>query len=81
MARLIQSEQQRVPELGDVYTARNTVNRYLKPTPLIHSAQLSRLLDAQVYLKLENLQPTHAFKVRGGINYLSRKKDEARIVA
>ena len=69
--------QQRIPQLRDVYNARNVVSRYLKPTPLIHSRRLSKLLDCETYLKLENLQPTRAFKVRGGINYMDKMKEQA----
>jgi threonine dehydratase len=67
----------RRPQLKDVYAARPIVSRHLKPTPLLHSRQLSRLLGCQIYLKLENLQPTRAFKVRGGINYMERMKEQA----
>jgi len=35
------------------------------------------MLGSEVYLKLENLQPTGAFKVRGGVNYMARMVDEA----
>jgi len=70
-------EELRIPRLRDVYAARKIVNRGLKPTPLIHSRQLSTLLRCQAYLKLENLQPTRAFKIRGGINYMERRKEEA----
>jgi threonine dehydratase len=69
--------EQRIPQLKDVYAARKTISRYLKPTPLIHSRRLSKLLGCQAYLKLENLQPTRAFKVRGGINYMEKMKSEA----
>ena len=41
---------------------------YAKYTPLIQSKFLSELCKAEVYLKLENLQVTHSFKVRGVIN-------------
>jgi threonine dehydratase len=71
------SNQQRIPLLRDVYAARNLVCQYLKPTPLIHSKQLSKLLGCQLYLKLENLQPTGAFKVRGGLNYMVKMKQQA----
>jgi threonine dehydratase len=67
----------KIPELKDVYQARNIVNRYLKPTPLLYSRRLSKELGCQTHLKLENLQPTRAFKVRGGVNYMSRRKEEA----
>jgi threonine dehydratase len=69
--------EQRIPQLKDVYAARKTINHYLKPTPLIYSRRLSNLLACKVYLKLENLQPTRAFKVRGGIHYMDRTKREA----
>jgi len=53
------------------------VNRYLKPTPLLYSRRLSKLLGCEIYLKLENLQPTRAFKVRGGVYYMERMKEQA----
>ena len=58
--------QSQIPRLIDVFAARTIVNRHLKPTPLIHPRGLSRLLGCEVFLKLENLQPTRAFKVRRG---------------
>lgn len=73
---MVQTEQ-RVPQLKDVYAARKVISRYLKPTPLIYSRRLSNLLGCQVYLKLENLQPTRAFKVRGGVYYMEKMKQQA----
>ena len=67
----------RIPRLDDVYAAREIVNRYLKPTPLLYSRRLSKLLGCEIYLKLENLQPTRAFKVRGGVYYMERMKEQA----
>ena len=40
-------------------------------TPQIESATLSSLTGAGIFLKLENLQPTGSFKVRGALNKLS----------
>jgi threonine dehydratase len=74
---MTRGEQQRIPQLRDVYTARGVVNRHLKPTPLLFSRRLSTLLGCEAYLKLENLQPTRAFKVRGGIHYVHTVKEEA----
>ncbi len=54
------------------------ISNYLPRTPLIYSRQLSRKLGFDVYLKLENLQPIRAFKVRGGLYYALVKKDEAQ---
>jgi threonine dehydratase len=70
-------EQLRIPRLKDVYAARDIVNRYLKPTPLLYSRRLSKLLGCRIHLKLENLQPTRAFKVRGGIHYMEKMKEQA----
>ena len=68
---------ERIPQLKDVYAARKVITRYLKPTPLIFARRLSNLLGCQAYLKLENLQPTRAFKVRGGIYYMEKMKQRA----
>jgi threonine dehydratase len=70
-------ERLRIPHLDDVYAARDIVNRHLKPTPLLYSRRLSKLLGCQIHLKLENLQPTRAFKVRGGVYYMERMKEQA----
>lgn len=69
-----------VPTLADVYTARNVISRYLKPTPLLEPAALGERLGCQVFVKCENLQPTGAFKIRGGIYLLSRLPEEQRSV-
>jgi len=66
-----------LPTLEGVYQARKNISKYLRPTPLFYSRRLSKLLACQLYLKLENLQPTRAFKVRGGINYMERIKRQA----
>ncbi len=46
------------------------------PTPLLRSEQLSRLTGAEVFLKLENLQRTGSFKVRGAFYKLWRSRGE-----
>jgi len=64
----------RLPTLQGVYEARRVIAGYLKPTPLYYSRMLSRMLGCEFYVKLENLQPTRAFKVRGGIHYMHHMK-------
>jgi threonine dehydratase len=66
------------PTLQDVYAARQVISRYLPPTPLVRSTAMSEALGCELYLKLETTTPTGAFKVRGGINLLSRLTDEER---
>jgi threonine dehydratase len=64
--------------LEEVYAARKVISKYLKPTPLVYSRTLSRELESDVYVKLENLNPTHSFKVRGGIYYMAMMHNRAR---
>ena len=66
------------PTLADVYDARIYVYKHLRPTPLVYSAGLSALVGADVWLKLESMLPTGAFKVRGGLNLMARLSDEHR---
>ena len=67
----------RIPTFRDICIARRVVSKYLKPTPLVYSRKVSRMLGCDVYFKLENLQPIRAFKVRGGVYYMSVMRDEA----
>jgi threonine dehydratase len=63
--------------MPDVYSARKNIASIAKRTPLIHSPILSERVDGSVYLKLECLQETGSFKIRGATNkLLSLSKDE-----
>jgi threonine dehydratase len=57
--------------LSDVYRARRRIVGRVTHTPLLASALLSRIAGAQVYLKLETVQPTGSFKLRGATNALA----------
>jgi threonine dehydratase len=61
-----------VPGLVDVLDARRAIAPHLDPTPLRRYPLLDQLTGAQIFVKHENHQPTGAFKVRGGINLVSR---------
>lgn len=56
--------------MSEVFKARETVKRFIKPTQLIHYQGLSEYIGAQVYVKHENHNPTGSFKIRGGVNLL-----------
>jgi threonine dehydratase len=60
------------PTLADVREARNRISPHLRPTPLYGYAGLDELLGAEIFVKHENHQPVGAFKVRGGVNLISR---------
>ena len=60
------------PTLADVLAARKRIAPHVPPSPLRHYPSLDRLVGAEVWVKHENLLPTGAFKVRGGVNLLSQ---------
>ncbi len=66
------------PTVEDVLAARRVLTRYLPPTPLWSYPVLNARLGATVFIKHENVQPTGAFKVRGGINLLATMSEEER---
>ncbi len=49
----------------DVRETHKKIKPYILQTPLIRSYSLEEILNLKVYLKLEYLQPTRSFKVRG----------------
>ncbi|HWE40731.1 MAG TPA: threonine/serine dehydratase [Isosphaeraceae bacterium] len=59
------------PTLADVLRARAALAPFLRPTPTIEPPALGAALGCRAFLKCENLNPTGAFKVRGGIALLS----------
>jgi threonine dehydratase len=64
--------------LADALRAEETIRPYVRETPLEYSLPLSSLLQCQVYLKLENMQHTGSFKVRGAMNTLLSLSAERR---
>ncbi|HID61712.1 MAG TPA: hydroxyectoine utilization dehydratase EutB [Anaerolineae bacterium] len=61
----------------DIYLARQRIASIAKRTPLVHSPLLTERASGSVYLKLENLQETGSFKIRGAANrMLSLAADE-----
>ena len=67
-----------IPNLADVLKARRSISPYLPVTPSIQPTALAAILGCRVVLKCENLSPTGAFKVRGGVNLLASLKPEVR---
>ncbi len=66
------------PALTDVFDAARRIRAHLEPTPLRRYPSLDRVAGAEVYVKHENFNPTGAFKVRGGINLISRRPEDER---
>ncbi len=61
---------------SDVFLARQRIASIVRRTPLINSPSLKTVTGANVLLKLENLQVTGAFKVRGATNTILSLSDE-----
>ncbi len=57
--------------LKEIQEARIRLVDIIETTPLDFSNTLSKLSDNQIYLKLENLQRTGSFKIRGAFNKMS----------
>lgn len=58
--------------LPKILQTQQAIAPYIRHTPLIRSPYLSQLSGADVWLKLENWQPTGSFKIRGALSKLSR---------
>jgi threonine dehydratase len=70
--------ERQIPTLADVYAARLRIAPHLRPTPLYAHGALSELVGAEIFVKHENHLPIGAFKVRGGVNLVSRLSDGER---
>lgn len=67
-----------LPAFADILDARQVIAPYLSRTPSYLYTGLSELLGCSAYIKHENHQPVGAFKVRGGINLISRLQENQR---
>ena len=62
--------------IEDIELARRRLAGIIGPTPLIPSATLSRMLEAEVLIKPENLQKSGSFKIRGAYNRIAALSPE-----
>jgi len=66
------------PTLQDIEQAKKRFAGVIQPSPLIHSGYFSRITGSEIFLKLENLQETGSFKVRGAYNRLIQLTPEEK---
>lgn len=57
-----------LPSVIDIYEAKQRLAPHLPVTPLVPSPWLSSIADGNVLLKLESLNLTSSFKIRGALN-------------
>lgn len=64
------------PTLNDIRQAAERIKPYAHRTPVLTNESLNRQVEAQVFLKCENLQKVGAFKFRGACNAVFSLSDE-----
>jgi threonine dehydratase len=64
-----------LPSLADVHAARQMISGAAIRTPLVRLNDTSS--QAEIYLKLENLQPIGSFKIRGAANAIGHLTSDA----
>jgi threonine dehydratase len=69
------------PTLIDVYDARRRIAGRIPPTPLLPSSWLSAATGASIFLKIESLNLTSSFKIRGALNAVLRLREQSGITS
>ncbi len=64
--------------LKDIQDAHERIKDQIIKTPSTYSSTFSELTNCEVYLKLENLQLTGAYKVRGALNRMQCLSEEQK---
>lgn len=67
------------PTLADIHAAANTIRGVADGTPLVPSPFMSDQSGAEFLLKLENMQPIGAFKLRGALNAVAAVREAAGV--
>ena len=63
---------------NEIEAAQDRIQKVILRTPTLYSDALSKLVGKEVFLKLENLQKTGSFKIRGAYNKLSQLPPSVR---
>ncbi|MCK4898909.1 MAG: pyridoxal-phosphate dependent enzyme, partial [Anaerolineales bacterium] len=67
------------PSLVDVFSAHRQIKATTIKTPIIRSTGLTKSVGSEVVLKLESLQVTGSFKIRGATNKILSLSDEEKV--
>lgn len=77
-------KEHKFPTFQDIVRAREILNGSIRKTPLHRSNTFSKIIGANIFLKLESFQRTGSFKVRGAfvkINMLSMEQRKHGVIA
>ncbi len=72
------------PRLEDIYQAQYLIRDTIYQTPLLKSLRLSKYTGSEIFIKLEGLQVTGSFKIRGATNRmlnLTREEKTRGVIA
>lgn len=64
--------------LETIKEARSNIQDSIKKTPLLECPTLEKQVGGKVFFKLENLQKTGSFKIRGALNRIAHLTDEEK---
>ena len=67
-------------DFKSVVAAQRLLGRLIDKTPLVPSQYLSQTLKNEFLLKLENMQPIGAFKIRGALNAVHNLPKDTKVV-
>ena len=64
--------------LEHIQKAKTHIRSLFDPTPLEYSPRLSKLYDAEIFIKREDLTPVRSYKIRGAYNCMSTLSEGER---
>ena len=62
----------------EIDKAYNRIKHLISKTPLIANEEINKIFNAKIYFKLENLQKTGSFKLRGASNKISKLSNKQK---
>lgn len=68
-----------IQSLEEVTKAYKRIKPYIHRTPVLHSNFLNKKLGAKIYFKMDAVQKTGAFKIRGVMNHLLELKEQNKL--
>ena len=70
--------QSEIPSLKKILDARSLLDDEVRKTPLIQSHTFSKMIGSHIFLKMESMQKTGSFKVRGACSKVNSLSAEER---
>jgi threonine dehydratase len=62
----------------EIKNAKKLIAKYIKQLPLYYSNYFSEIFEGDIYFKLENLQRTGSFKIRGALSSIINNMDKCK---